>query len=62
MNETLIFSALAGTYVTPYWSTSSSINVNYFSNQLNFEFYQDPACTILSTGQLSLNSPPFCSI
>ena len=51
MLNTWIISASSGLYTSNYWASSSSTGESFFSNQISFAFYNDPACTILSSGE-----------
>lgn len=51
MKNNWVFSAQSGVYISPIWVSSSSSGNEFFSNQINFEFFDDEQCNILSIEQ-----------
>ena len=51
MQNDWVFSATEGVYTSRTWTASSSSGNEFFSNQINFEFFDDIECNIPSIGQ-----------
>lgn len=52
MSSIWTFSAAAGTYTSPIMNPTSTTGEDYFSNQINFAFYNDSSGTVLSVNPL----------
>lgn len=51
MKNTWVFSVVAGIKTSPIWTAASSSGNEFFSNQINFGFFDDAQCKIPSIGQ-----------
>ena len=54
MKNSWVFSAMAGVYISPIWISSNSSGSDFFYNQIDFEFFDDPQCSVRSIGQTGI--------